>query len=415
MELFEASDKEQWQLITETIDASDYYVLIIRWKYGSIFNEGADKGISYTEKELDYVVSTGVPVLAFIIAEDVPHTDAMREMDPDRAAALLRFISKVKTGRTVKQWHNADELASLLSQSLSKRIWRGDRPGWVRTTEFDIEKSHAEIIRLTERVHMLEALNADLKFEMNRKPVLYVEIRPGVTVDGTVHTENLTINGNSIRMQVLPINMRDANDGIIYKDAFGKDIHVEREEVRKFRYICLNAFALQFNVHNKGDARATGVRVQILFPNDLLVISEQELEEYLTPNTIFFRENAFQNWNLRFFAPSMPDGQETIAPTTAEHNADICMEKEDKFISLDELTMIGDIADLLDPAYNSESISIYPGELRLKNQQVGHKTRIPINGVYVLPTKPGKYEIICKIICDEYPGIETQIINVEVN
>lgn len=65
MGLFAAADGEQWKIITETIDASDYYVLIIGMKYGSIFEEGSDKGISYTEKEFDYTISKKVPVLAF--------------------------------------------------------------------------------------------------------------------------------------------------------------------------------------------------------------------------------------------------------------------------------------------------------------------------------------------------------------
>lgn len=36
MELFPASDDKAWQLIKEVIDASDYYVLIIGGRYGSL-------------------------------------------------------------------------------------------------------------------------------------------------------------------------------------------------------------------------------------------------------------------------------------------------------------------------------------------------------------------------------------------
>jgi hypothetical protein len=53
MELFPASDYCAWQLIKDVIDASDYYVLIIGGRYGSLDEEG----LGYTEKEYNYAVS----------------------------------------------------------------------------------------------------------------------------------------------------------------------------------------------------------------------------------------------------------------------------------------------------------------------------------------------------------------------
>ena len=35
MEMFSAGDEDQWKIIQETIDSSDYYVLIIGHRYGS--------------------------------------------------------------------------------------------------------------------------------------------------------------------------------------------------------------------------------------------------------------------------------------------------------------------------------------------------------------------------------------------
>ena len=54
MEMFSAADEEQWKIIKETIDSSDYYVLIIANRYGTLIEKGEDKGISYTEKEYRY-------------------------------------------------------------------------------------------------------------------------------------------------------------------------------------------------------------------------------------------------------------------------------------------------------------------------------------------------------------------------
>ena len=74
MELFGAADEEQWEIIQETIDSSDYYVLIIGQRYGSIISSGSDAGISYTEKEFRYARQKGIPILAFIIKDNVDIT-----------------------------------------------------------------------------------------------------------------------------------------------------------------------------------------------------------------------------------------------------------------------------------------------------------------------------------------------------
>jgi hypothetical protein len=71
MELFGAANEEQWEIIEETIDSSDFYVLIIARRYGTVIKEGADKGISYTEKEFRYALEKKIPILAFIIEESV--------------------------------------------------------------------------------------------------------------------------------------------------------------------------------------------------------------------------------------------------------------------------------------------------------------------------------------------------------
>lgn len=45
--------------------------------------------------------------------------------------------------------------------------------------------------------------------------------------------------------------------------------------MRLLRYVYENSFVVYFRVHNDGDARATGVRVKLSFPNDLMVLSER--------------------------------------------------------------------------------------------------------------------------------------------
>ena len=63
MKLFPAATEEQWAWIKRVIDESDYYVVIIGGRYGSIHEES---GYSYTEMEYRYACEAGKPVIAFL-------------------------------------------------------------------------------------------------------------------------------------------------------------------------------------------------------------------------------------------------------------------------------------------------------------------------------------------------------------
>lgn len=390
MEMFSAADEEQWEIIKQTIDCSDFYVLIVGNKYGSVIPDGMpDAGISYTEKEFKYALEKKIPILAFIVAPGVIPTVDKAETDPVKVEALKLFKEKVKKDRLVKFWKNPDELSAQLSQSIYKAILRGSRPGWVRTTDFDIEKSHAEIIRLTERVHTLEALNADLKLQNIRKPHLWISAVNDIDDDtGEIRDRDiLRIENGVVSYSVRPVNISDARNGLKYKDRMGEERYAPAEEVRLFRYICKNAFSLLFHIHNDGNARATGVRVIWKFPNNLMVLSKTELEEYMREDDITFAPDAYENWHERFYE------KEDCKMT----------EGTDKFVSIDELVAIDDIADLLDPAENDGMCSIFPGEVKLELEEIKHKDSTFYRGLYILPLSAGKYEIDCIILCNEFP------------
>lgn len=93
MEMFSAADDDQWKIIKEAIDSSDFYILIIGNRYGSIEET---TGISYTEKEFDYAVEKKIPVLAFIVDSSVSMTADKFETDPQKIAKLSVFKEKVK-------------------------------------------------------------------------------------------------------------------------------------------------------------------------------------------------------------------------------------------------------------------------------------------------------------------------------
>jgi len=139
MEMFNAGDESQWELIKRAIDRTDYYIVIIGYKYGSV----DDDGIGYTEKEYDYAINKGIPVMAFIKDNSVPSTPEQRETNLDKQKQLNKFIDKAKN-KIAKFWRNEDELATHIATSLTTEMKRKPMIGWIRTPIDYIDKSFVD-------------------------------------------------------------------------------------------------------------------------------------------------------------------------------------------------------------------------------------------------------------------------------
>ena len=181
MEMFSAGNDDQWKIIQETIDSSDYYVLIIGHRYGSIIKTGEDAGISYTEKEFRYALSKKIPILAFLIDEKAPIAYKNIEQDVSKKKKLDKFKEKVMENRHVEWWSNSDNLAIKVMNALNKQINRGleskeySRTGWVRNAPSDFlysldtnpEQDFSKIILNAKRVTIIgrTAVNILNQFE----------------------------------------------------------------------------------------------------------------------------------------------------------------------------------------------------------------------------------------------------------
>lgn len=145
MEMFPATDEEQFNFIKKVIDNCDYYVVIIAGKYGSLANDG----ISYTEKEYDYAVSKKIPVLAFVRKEDAI---TERETDVEKIQKLAHFKEKVQTGRIVRQWSNKQDLVYSVIISLNKEKSEHPAIGWVRANQVLSSENLVELSQLRKEV-----------------------------------------------------------------------------------------------------------------------------------------------------------------------------------------------------------------------------------------------------------------------
>lgn len=152
MEMFPASNLEQWNFIKKVIDKSDIYLVIIAGRYGSVNRDGAGRKVSYTEMEFDYALEQGKPILAFLV-DDIGKLQRDRtEADNDKMDLLTSFRAKVKTDRLVKFYKNKDDLKAKVMGSLNQMKKQINSGGWVRADE----KNHSEVEDLTKKIQILE-------------------------------------------------------------------------------------------------------------------------------------------------------------------------------------------------------------------------------------------------------------------
>ena len=138
MEQFPASGMSQMEYIEKMLDTCDYYILILAGRYGSV--DPAD-GIGYTEKEYDYAVDKGMPVMSFIV-EDVGKLPSSKcEKTDDGKAALEKFRRKVSSSRMIMKFSTIDGLKYAVIISMRQCINDFPAVGWVRADGIDADSA----------------------------------------------------------------------------------------------------------------------------------------------------------------------------------------------------------------------------------------------------------------------------------
>lgn len=153
MELFGSDADDSWKVIERTIDLSDYFVLVVAGRYGSV----SEIGVSFTEREFDHAEKNNIPVLAFI-HEDVdllPSGAVEKTIKAQRQ--LKQFRTKVKEKHQVAFWSNISDLCTKVIASLAKTIENIPRPGWIRgDIEDEIKSIKADKYALQGKIRILE-------------------------------------------------------------------------------------------------------------------------------------------------------------------------------------------------------------------------------------------------------------------
>lgn len=362
MEMFSAVNMAQWNVIKKSIDSCDYYILIIGNKYGSI---DEDSGLSYTEKEFDYAISQGIPVLAFIADDNINLSMSKVEQDAEKIIGLRKFKDKVKKSDLyVSFWNSKDKLEALVSQSISKSILDSDRPGWIRCNANMDDKN--------------VYTNKHIQHDTVRKPYLWVEVEDGIA------NVNLEIKEKTLNYVVAPVVTSDIMNGITYKGYFGQKVHKSKEEIESLRYIYENAISLNFIVYNDGNIKATDVRIKVYIPDDLALISEEGMDSYYNEMDYTFTEKAYNSHCLCFYNPDNIEAED---------------KNENRVKTIKQLESTKSIAEFLDNYLEFSDTS------NNHFKEILHKDSRGFNVSYLVPVKLGEFKIKYELICNEFEDV----------
>jgi hypothetical protein len=197
MELFPASDDSQWELIKRVIAESDYYVVILGGRYGSI----GPSGLSYTEMEYDYAVSKGIPILGFVRGDEGNIPAKFSEATEASQRKFRAFKQKVMS-RTCRKYTNPQELGMAVLKSLVSAARIHPRTGWVRA---DQARSHEDEQRertLREELEEASKLIEELGRELRDRAVLGMEIPKECLAQGDDEYEFLVTYRNNENKEV---------------------------------------------------------------------------------------------------------------------------------------------------------------------------------------------------------------------
>ena len=244
MELFPATDDTAWQLIRDVIDASDYYVLIVGGRYGSL----DETGISYTEKEYDYALTTKKPVIPLLHENPDNLSRAKTETDSAAWERLKKFRTKVEHKHTCVYCRNADDLKAKVIVGLTTAVKRHPTIGWVRADKVPTDATLAEVLTLKNRVAELEQEAASLrdrpppgtdalaqgddKFEFHLSFVARKELTDYPYHDDQDYKASITPTWNSLFAAVAPSMINEASN-VGLRQKF-RDF-LQRESLRAFQ------------------------------------------------------------------------------------------------------------------------------------------------------------------------------------
>lgn len=205
MEQFHAANEEQMDYIRPIIDETDYYIVIVKGRYGSV----GDDGVSYTEKEYRYALEKGIPILGFLYENVSDLRVGETDQDSDKQEKLKNFRKELECKRMVSYWRSVESLVSQVTEAVHGAVRRDPRVGWVRGDQAmdvavfrDLEKARQKITQLEQTIEKITV--GDIEF-----PSHLAQGADIVDINYKVTRENHKGKNEVLKMGVLSISWDD--------------------------------------------------------------------------------------------------------------------------------------------------------------------------------------------------------------
>lgn len=411
MEMFSADDDEQWEVIKDTIESSDYYVVIIGHRYGSVTAEG----LSFTEKEYDYAREHNIPILAFIRNRDVATKPHERDENYHNVEKLTEFIGKASKSKMCDFWNNEDELSTKVAIALPKIFRKTPRIGWIRADKGISPEVSEEIAKLssenrelrTEKEHLQSLIN-------NKKPDISVKIN-GEDDLKLIFTEKenlkFILNNNQIpfwcveypqpiKDDLIPSHLKTYLDLPYEIDQYNKSLPSNKEidEYNWNREIYFRikgtSEPVSISIENIGISKANEIYIDISFPNEIIVMDKLNIKDLEHP------ENPIPNNPVDKAKDKFKKDQEKRMSTLSGFAIDHDFYRPVFNSPLHSLQ--NSIANINVNREIQTDLDKEENKITVRIKSLLHTRKIKIDDYLVIPISIGSFEGRISIVCEEY-------------
>jgi len=395
MEQFSSDDDEQWTIIQEMIQQSDYYICIIGHRYGSLNKDGK----SFTEMEWDYAKSLGIPIMSFVRERDAKTAPDQRESDPIMAKKLEIFIEKVTADKMVDFWNEEADLNVKVLTALIKAFNRKPRPGWIRSSSDNVAEALAT----------LSNENRALQNDIERLTAQATQAKPNVSIllNGASKIELSYVPDNQLSLSAIPkltpINWNEVSDDLKQflkaeeVEAYNSQLLPQSEIDEAYQAIRIyerceqTKHELEIIVANTGQAKARELYIDLVFPDAVLVMEKYDYEKMEPPkfdlpkNPLRRAEEKLRDSRRRMRISEIMDGislMNRLAYRTDLHEA------------LPRFPL--DIS-----SSRWKSLRVKDGKLTIWLKDLMHTRQSAFNEVVIIPRELGQFEIKVTVISEE--------------
>lgn len=425
MEMFSADDDEQWEVIKDTIDSSDYYVIIIGHRYGSVTAEG----LSFTEKEYDYAREQNIPILAFIRNRDVATKPHERDEKHHNFEKLNEFIAKASKSKMCDFWGNEDELSTKVAIALPKIFRKTPRVGWIRADKGVSPQVSEEIAKLSSENRELRAEKEYFQSLINnKKPDISVKINGEYDLKLTfTEKENLKFSRHNnqipfwcvkyprpIKADSIPSHLKTYLDLPSEIVQYNKSLpsNEEVDEYNRLREIYFRikgtSVPVQISVENLGVSKANEIYIDVSFPKEILVMDKLDIKDLKHPENKI-PNNPIDNAEEKF----KKDQERKLSPLSA-----FALDR-DLYSPSFNLPLNSPLNSLQDSIANinvnreiQTDLNEDENKVTVRIKSLLHTRKIDIDKYFVIPISAGSFEGTISIVCEEYS--EPKIIKVPI-